>query len=71
MINRLLIFTVIYSCGWNIIVSSGSFIINVEPDDLMEIPETLEGLIRTEAMEAANDRPIIGNKNRMCYKSHH
>ena len=71
MINRLMLFTVIYSCGWNIIVSSGSFIINVDPDDLLEIPETLEGLIRTEAMEEANDRPIIGNKNRMCYKSHH
>ena len=71
MINRLLLFAMIYSSGWNIIVSSGSFIINVDPDDLMEIPETLEGLIRPRAMKAANDRPIIGNKNRMCYKSHH
>lgn len=57
MINRLMLFTVIYSCGWNIIVSSGSFIINVDHDDPMEIPEILEGMIRPEA---PNDRPIIG-----------
>ena len=64
MINRLmLIFTVIYSCGWNIIVSSGSFIINVDHDDPMEIPEILEGMNRPEAIQAPNDRPIIGNKN--------
>ena len=58
MINRLMLFSVIYSCGWNIIVSSGSFIINVDHDDPMEIPEILEGMIRPA--EAPNDRPIIG-----------
>ena len=57
MINRLMLFSVIYSCGWNIIVSSGSFIINVDHDDPMEIPEILEGMSRPEA---PNDRPIIG-----------
>ena len=56
MINRLILFSVIYSCGRNIIVSSGSFIINVDHDDPMEIPEML-GMIRPEA---PNDRPIIG-----------
>lgn len=66
-----MLFTVFYYYGWNIIVSSGSFIINVDPDDPMEIPEILEGMIRPEAIQATNDRPIIGNKNSMCYKCHH
>ena len=71
--NRLL-FVVMFSFGLNN-VSSGSFIISVDHgDDQMETPETLEGLIRPKSWrsnvfqegEEPNDRPIIGNKNKMC-----
>ena len=71
--NRLL-FVVMFSFGLNN-VSSGSFIISVDHgDDQIETSETLEGLIRPKSWrsnvfmegEEPNDRPIIGNKNKMC-----